>query len=122
MKLVAELRDANRCRRWPSGLPTVPADYLSRLLATAHVDATRAAWPVIDRPATRAPTPEEPLSAREIEILRFLELGLSNKQIARNLGVTINTVKWYLKSIYTKLGVTRRGESVSEARRRQILS
>jgi LuxR family maltose regulon positive regulatory protein/serine/threonine-protein kinase PknK len=122
LKIIGELRAASRRRRWPVGLPNVPIDYLSKLLATAHADADKAAIPVIDRSAERNPTPEEPLNAREVEILRLLDRGLSNKQIARNLGVTINTVKWYLKCIYTKLGVARRGESVSEARRRQILT
>jgi LuxR family maltose regulon positive regulatory protein/serine/threonine-protein kinase PknK len=100
----------------------VPSDYLSKLLATAHLDAQKAAIPVIDRSTERNPFPEEPLNAREVDILRLLDRGLSNKEIARNLGLTINTVKWYLKSIYTKLGVARRGESVSEARRRRILT
>lgn len=121
LKIIAELREASRTRRWPAELPALPTDYLSLLLATAHVDAQKAAIPVIARAAERAPTPEEPLNAREIEVLRLLDRGLSNKQMARNLGVTINTVKWYLKSIYIKLGVASRGESVSEARRRHIL-
>ncbi|OBH79960.1 LuxR family transcriptional regulator [Mycobacterium scrofulaceum] len=121
LKIIAELRDASRTRRWPPKLAQVPPDYLSRLLATAHADAKNAAIPVVARPSDRGPTPEEPLNAREIEILRLLDRGLSNQQIARNLGVTINTVKWYLKGIFIKLGATRRGESVSEARRRQLL-
>lgn len=122
LKIVGQLRDAGRCRRWPPGLPTVPSDYLSRLLAMAHADMDKTAIPVMDRQTERNPAPEEPLNPREIDILRLLDRGLSNKEIARNLGVTVNTVKWYLKSIYTKLGVARRGESVAEARRRHILT
>jgi ATP/maltotriose-dependent transcriptional regulator MalT len=121
LKIVAALRDARRAGRWPAGFPQVPADYLSQLLALAHADAKNAAIPVIARPAERSAIPEEPLNAREIDVLHLLDRGLSNKQIARNLAVSINTVKWYLKSIYVKLGVARRGESVSEARRRHIL-
>jgi serine/threonine-protein kinase PknK len=121
LRIVSELRDAQRRQRWPEGMPDVRADYLARLLSTAHADAGRAAFPVIDRPIERRPMPEEPLNAREVDILRLLERGLANKEIARNLGLTINTVKWYLKNIYVKLGVTRRGESVAEARRRRIL-
>ncbi len=121
LKIVGALRDASRTRHWPATLPQVPPEYLSRLLATAHADAKNAAIPVIARADDRAPTPEEPLNARELEVLRLLDRGLSNKQIARNLGVTINTVKWYLKGIYIKLGAARRGESVSEARRRGLL-
>ncbi len=121
LRLVSDLRDAQRRHRWPEGMPEVPADYLGRLLSTAHADAERTAVRVIDRPAERRSMPEEPLNAREVDILRLLERGLANKEIARSLGLTINTVKWYLKNIYVKLGVTRRGESVAEARRRHIL-
>ena len=121
MRLVSDLRDAQRLQRWPEGMPAVPSDYLARLLSTAHADAGRAAYPVLDRPTERRSLPEEALNAREIDILRLLERGLANKEIARSLGLTINTVKWYLKNIYVKLGVTRRGESVAEARRRRIL-
>lgn len=102
-------------------MPEVPAEYLSLLLTTAHNDAQKAAIPVIGRAGERSSLPEEELNGREVEILRLLERGLTNKQIARNLGVTINTVKWYLKNIYVKLGVARRLESIAEARRRQIL-
>ncbi|GAY17729.1 LuxR C-terminal-related transcriptional regulator [Mycobacterium sp. shizuoka-1] len=121
LKIVAQLREANRISRGPNGFPDVSAHYLSRVLATAHADARNAAIPVITRVAERSPLPEEPLNAREVDILRLLERGLSNKQIARNLGVTINTIKWYLKSIYIKLGVGKRGDSIAEARRRHIL-
>lgn len=121
VKLVSDLRDAHRCHRWPADLPYAPADYLTQLLATSRSDADKAVYPVIERPGERHPLPEEPLNAREIDILRLLDRGLANKEIARHLGLTINTVKWYLKNIYIKLGVTRRGESVAEARRRRIL-
>ncbi|WP_045875137.1 LuxR C-terminal-related transcriptional regulator [Pseudofrankia sp. DC12] len=122
LKVIGKSRDASRCRRSPAELPDVPSDYLSRLLATAHSDAERAAIPIVERPTERNPIPEEPLNAREVDILRLLDRGLSNKELARNLSLSINTVKWYLKSIYTKLGVARRGESVAEARRRRILT
>jgi ATP/maltotriose-dependent transcriptional regulator MalT len=122
LNVIVGLREASRTGRWNAELPEVPPDYLSMLLTTAHVDAQNAAIPVIGRAGERSPLPEEDLSGREVEILRLLERGLTNKQIARNLGVTINTVKWYLKSIYVKLGVARRGESIAEARRRRILS
>jgi LuxR family maltose regulon positive regulatory protein/serine/threonine-protein kinase PknK len=121
IRLISELRDAQRCQRWPEGLPPVPVDYLSRLLATAHADDLHSAVRVVKHPTARNSLPEEPLNGREIDILRLLARGLANKEIARTLGLTINTVKWYLKSIYVKLGVTRRGESVAEARRRRIL-
>lgn len=62
----------------------------------------------------------EPLKAREIEVLKLVGEGKSNKEIARYLGIGIDTVKWYLKAIYGKLGVCRRMQAISEARRLRL--
>jgi LuxR family maltose regulon positive regulatory protein/serine/threonine-protein kinase PknK len=121
-KLLLNVRAAGRGGRWPADLDPVPADYLSQLLATVNAETDVPARGGIDQVPHTGLTPNEPLTAREIVILRLLERGLSNKEIARNLSVTINTVKWYLKSIYLKLGVARRGEAVAEARRHNILT
>ena len=121
VKLINTVRAAGRGGRWPADLNPVPADYLSGLLAAVSAGTEGPGRGGIDSSAPRRLTPDEPLSAREIDILRLLDRGLSNKEIARNLTVTINTVKWYLKSIYLKLDVARRGEAVAEARRRAIL-
>lgn len=48
------------------------------------------------------------LSLREIEIMRHLSDGISNKLIARRMGITENTVKFHLKKAFQKLGVTSR--------------
>lgn len=61
------------------------------------------------------------LTGRELEIVRMLEEGRSNAQIARVVGVTVNTVKWYLKNIYGKLSVGNRTGAVSAARRAGLL-
>lgn len=121
VKLIANLREASRTGRWATDQPRVSADYLSKLLSVAHSDSEKAAVAPVSATTAHRASPEEPLSPREMEILRLLDRGMSNKQIARNLGVTINTVKWYLKGTYIKLGVSSRGESVSEARRRNLL-
>ena len=80
--------------------------------------ARRAARPTLHRRAAAWPTS----NARELAVLRMLDVGRSNQQIGRALGVTVNTVKWYLKNIYAKLGATSRAEAVSTARRAGILS
>ena len=52
------------------------------------------------------------MSAREIEVLGFLSRGLSNKEIAEHLHLSVETVRSYLKTIYDKLHVRCRTEAV----------
>ncbi|MNZ72883.1 HTH-type transcriptional regulator MalT [compost metagenome] len=59
-----------------------------------------------------------PLTRREQDILALLEQPISNKRIAMALNLSLDTVKWNLKNIYAKLGVTSRYEAVVAARRR----
>lgn len=63
------------------------------------------------------PTATAALSLREREVLRLLAQGLSNKELARELSVTENTVKTHLANLYAKLGVRRRTEALAAARR-----
>lgn len=64
---------------------------------------------------------EEPLSERELEVLRCVALGSANKQIARTLSITEDTVKTHLRSIFFKLDVRDRTEAVVQAVRRRII-
>jgi DNA-binding NarL/FixJ family response regulator len=57
-------------------------------------------------------TPFETLTLREIEVLAMLAEGLGNKEIARQLDISDNTVKFHLSSIFGKLGATNRTEAV----------
>lgn len=66
------------------------------------------------RQATAAPC--EPLSERELEILRALAQSMSNKRIAQALGISPETVKWHLRNVYAKLGVVGRDDAVASAR------
>ena len=56
------------------------------------------------------------LTPREYEILEHLAKGESNKEIARSLSVSPNTVKTHVASLYLKLDVTGRGKAVEAAR------
>lgn len=62
----------------------------------------------------------EELSPREIEILRYIATGLSNKEIAHELGVSDETVKTHLKSVFTKLHVSDRSHAIATAMERGI--
>jgi LuxR family maltose regulon positive regulatory protein len=55
----------------------------------------------------------EPLSAREIEVLKLIETGLSNLEIASKLFISVTTVKRHISNIYAKLDVKTRTQAVS---------
>ncbi|MEJ2292639.1 MAG: response regulator transcription factor, partial [Deinococcales bacterium] len=59
---------------------------------------------------------DEPLSEREVDVLRLIAAGLANKQIARRLDVSTNTVKTHARNIYAKLGVASRTQAAARAR------
>ncbi len=61
------------------------------------------------------------LAPREVHALQLISDGASNKQIARELGISPATVKWYLKNSFGKLGVTSRAEAVATALRLGII-
>jgi DNA-binding NarL/FixJ family response regulator len=62
------------------------------------------------------------LSPRERELIELVAAGLSNKGIARHLGLSVNTVKYHLASAFTKLEARTRAEAVSAAARRGELT
>jgi predicted ATPase/DNA-binding CsgD family transcriptional regulator len=57
----------------------------------------------------------EPLTSRESEILRRVGQGRSNRDIAEELTMSLETVRWYVKQLYSKLGVHSRAEAVIRA-------
>lgn len=61
------------------------------------------------------------LSEREREVLQLLARDATNKEIARDLGLSEPTVKFHLKNLYAKLGVGRRGLAISVARQTGML-
>jgi ATP/maltotriose-dependent transcriptional regulator MalT len=57
----------------------------------------------------------EELTDRELEVLRLLARGMSNAEIAADLVVSVATVKWHVRNILGKLGVTRRTQALVRA-------
>ncbi|MBN9223663.1 MAG: DNA-binding response regulator [Microbacterium sp. SCN 70-27] len=66
-------------------------------------------------------TPRVKLTERELEVLRLLESGASNREIAKTLFVTEATVKTHLVHVFDKLGVDSRSRAVATARETGIL-
>jgi LuxR family maltose regulon positive regulatory protein len=58
----------------------------------------------------------EPLSKRELEVLRLVAEGLSNREIAERLVISLSTVKGHTSNIYSKLAVKGRTQAVAKAR------
>lgn len=67
------------------------------------------------QPRSASFQPVEPLSAREVEVIRLLAVGFSNQQIADELVVALSTVRTHTKHIYRKLGVQGRVRAVARA-------
>ncbi|MCY1235363.1 HTH-type transcriptional regulator MalT [compost metagenome] len=94
-------------------LDPVLAYYARRVVAAASQWRQRSTAPSAIPSAAAA---IESFSEREREVLNLVAQALPNKKIARVLGVTPHTVKWHLRKIYAKLGVTERDEAVARLR------
>ncbi len=68
-----------------------------------------------------AALPLEPLTDREIEILRLLARGLSNTEISERSQIALSTAKWHLKNIFAKLDVSTRTGALARARELRLV-
>ena len=93
--------------------PSVSPEYVTKLLAALGVRAA----PLGEGSLRRIVGPLlKPLSERELEVLRLIALGLSNREIARELFITPGTAKRHGHNIYRKLEVRSRTQAVARAR------
>jgi LuxR family maltose regulon positive regulatory protein len=96
-------------------------DYIGRLLAVFEVEAQKSEDKSHLPPAPSAQSLIEPLSQRELEVLRLIAQGLSNREISERLFLALDTVKGHNRRIFGKLLVQRRTEAVAKARSLNIL-
>jgi LuxR family maltose regulon positive regulatory protein len=89
--------------------------------APGYVNRLIAATTTIAIPIGSAQPLVEPLSERELEVLRLLGGDLGGPEIARHLSVSLNTVRTHTKSIYAKLGTTSRRAAVHRARELDLI-
>ena len=96
----------------------VAPEYVARLLAVFKVEQQKGE----DKSSMPYAQPLiEPLSQRELEILRLIAQGLSNQEISRTLFLALNTVKGHNRIIFDKLQVQSRTEAVARARQLGLL-
>jgi len=86
-------------------VPPEPSPFAARLAAELNPARRRTGRPTFDE-----------LSTRELEVLQYLPTMYNAGEIGRELHVSVNTIKAHLRSIYRKLGVSRRREAVGRAR------
>jgi DNA-binding NarL/FixJ family response regulator len=89
--------------------------------AVRKVHAGRHYLPKTVRQSLANRTPSSDLSAREAEILGLIVRGLTNKEIATALSITVGTVKWHVNIIFAKLNVADRTQAAVAALHRGIV-
>ncbi len=87
----------------------IAKDYADKLLAAFEADKAQ------ERPPPAQDRLLDPLSGRELEVLRLLATELTGPEIARELSVSLNTMRTHTRNIYSKLGVHNRRSALSKA-------
>src|SRR6266704_5650154 len=88
----------------------------------ASPGARESPWGPSPQPTVPSPRLAEPLSQSEIRVLRYLPTNLSAPEIARELSVSVNTVRTHIRHVCGKLGAHRRTEAVTRARALGLLA
>ncbi len=91
----------------------VHASYVEYILKASQV--------ATDRDNLAAAAPPEVLTSRELEVLQLMTGGLSYQEIAAELFISLNTVRFHVKSLYGKLAVNNRMQAVEAARQLRLL-
>lgn len=100
-------------------LKDTPREALLEAIRAVHAGHKRIPSEVAAKLAERLLAPE--LSARELDVLRLIVAGRSNKEIGAALGISEGTVKVHVNSLLGKLGVADRTQAVTEALKRGLV-
>jgi NarL family two-component system response regulator YdfI len=120
--LVGSPSNRARLRKQLNGSMEVAGEFAS--LAAAHASEIDADALVLAPEGESGDEPvfDDPLTAREIQVLELLAEGLPNKAIAHRLGISDQTVKFHVSSISGKLGAANRTDAVRRAVRRGLIT
>jgi LuxR family maltose regulon positive regulatory protein len=104
----------------------VALDYAKRLLEASSADGSRfqvsgSGLGGVPAPARHETALVEPLSERELEVLRLVAAGLSNREIADELIVAVGTVKKHTHNVFGKLGVRSRTQAILRAKELNLI-
>ena len=92
------------------------------LIAAVHTVASGKLFIAKDvQQLLKSEPPVQPLTERQLEILSFVTRGLTNQDIAKALGIRVDSVGQNLSTIFAKLGAANRAEATSIALRKQLL-
>jgi len=116
LKELRELRELGELKGTGAGLGA----YVERLLVAFPASGVPRIAPPISSLSSSSPL-AEPLSERELEVLRLMAEGLTNRQIAAKLIVALGTVKAHVHNISGKLGAQNRAHAVARARELGLL-
>ncbi len=97
-------------------------EYAGDVLVKAILTAAQQGHETEKQSLPVAQTLSEPLTQRELEVLQLLAQGRSNREIGQQIFLSTDTVRWYLKQIYSKLYVHTRTQAVARAHELKLLS
>ena len=98
---------------------SIMPSYCEKLLAVFAAEGHKIATETSPAPAQSL---VDPLTKREMEILSLIATGLKNKEIAATLFVSVNTVHYHTKNLYSKLGVNSRTQAITKAKELDLLA
>jgi LuxR family maltose regulon positive regulatory protein len=102
----------------------IETEYIHKLLNVLHSAAppkTSKASMIQSQPSLLSTYLIEPLSDRELQVLRLLDSRLTNEEIGRELYVSVNTIRTHIRNIYSKLGVNRRGQAIDKSKELKLI-